>query len=79
MNEERLIDAWSRLEVEWREALEHAIARQHEYDTHMTNHLVYHFAAPDLSQLNEIRELWQTAAEKRRSADAFIQEHHRKT
>ena len=75
--DERLMDTWGRLEVEWKEAVECALIRQREYDSHMTNHLVYHFAAPDLGEMDEIKGLWQTAAEKRQAADAFIRDHHR--
>jgi len=79
MTDERLMDTWSRLEVEWKEALEQAVERQHEYDSRMTNHLVYHFAAPDPAELDEIKSLWQAAAEKRQAADEFIRQHNRET
>lgn len=77
MEDEKLIDVWGRLEVEWKEAVEHAVDRQREYDSRMTNHLVYHLAAPDLDELNQIKSLWQAAIEKRQAADAFIQQHYR--
>jgi hypothetical protein len=75
MSEQRIIDTWGRLEVEWREALESAMGLQREYDTKMTNHLVYHFAAPHPDELAEIAGLWRLAAEKRRAADDFIRQH----
>ena len=75
MSEERLIDTWGRLEVEWRDALEQAIARQREYDGHMTNHLIYHLAAPDIAECAEIASLWKSVQEKRQAADAFIRQH----
>ena len=75
MAELKAIDVWGRLEVEWKEALDAAASRQREYDAKMTNHLVYHFAAPQLQELDEIGGLWQTVAEKRRAADQFIREY----
>lgn len=75
MEDEKLIDTWGRLEVEWKEAIEHAVDRQREYDSRMTNHLVYHFVAPDLDELIEIKRLWRAAIEKRQAADAFIRQH----
>lgn len=75
MSEERLIDIWGRLEVEWRDALEHAITRQREYDGRMTNHLVYHLAAPDITEREEIASLWDAVHEKRVAADEFINQH----
>lgn len=72
MSEQRVMDEWGRLEVEWKAAVDAALSRQREYDTKMTNHLVYHFAAPALDELAEIAELWNTAIEKRRAANEFI-------
>ena len=79
MEDKKLIDVWSRLEIEWKEALEYAVDRQREYDSHMTNHLVYHLAAPDLAELDQIKSLWQTAIEKRQAADTFIRQYCQKT
>lgn len=75
MSEQRLMDTWGRLEVEWRNALDAALDRQREYDGQMTNHLVYHLAGPNLEEFEEIARLWQVAHEKRQAADAFIREH----
>lgn len=75
MSEERLIDTWGRLEVEWRDALEHAIARQREYDGRMTNHLVYHLAPPENTEREEIAKLWNVVREKRQAADNFLEQH----
>lgn len=75
MTEERLMDTWGRLEVEWWNALEAAMNRQREYDGHMTNHLVYHLAGPDVDELDQISRMWQAVHEKRQAADAFIREH----
>lgn len=72
MEDKKLIDVWSRLEIEWKEALEYAVDRQREYDSHMTNHLVYHLATPDLAELDQIKSLWHAAIEKRQAADSFI-------
>lgn len=75
MNDERLMDTWGRLEVEWRSALDAAVNRQREYDGQMTNHLVYHLAGPNLEELKELASLWHTAIEKRQAADAFIRDY----
>lgn len=75
MADKQEMDTWGRLEVEWREALEAAVERQREYDGHMTNHLVYHLAPPDLQELGEIARLWQLVYEKRQAADEFIRQH----
>ena len=79
MSEERLIDIWGRLEVEWRDALEHALTRQREYDGRMTNHLVYHLAPPDIAEREEIASLWNAVQEKRQAADDFIKQHANQT
>lgn len=75
MSEERVMDTWGRLEVEWRNALEAALNRQREFDGQMTNHLVYHLAGPDVQKLEALSELWHTVHEARRAADAFIRQH----
>ena len=76
MPDQRLIDIWGRLEVEWRDAFEHAAKRQRDYDMKMTNHLIYHKAAPSLGEQEQIDALWASAAEKRHAADMFIKQHH---
>lgn len=75
MADEKPIDSWGRLEVEWRNAVEAALERQRQYDDQMTKHLVYHLAEPDLETLQEIANLWRIAQHKREAADAFIREH----
>lgn len=75
MSDERPMDIWGRLEVEWRDALEAAIDRQRDYDDRMTNHLMYHRAPPDLQELGEISRLWQLVYEKRETADAYIRQY----
>ena len=75
MAEQRLIDVWGKLEVEWRDALEHALTRQREYDSRMTNHLIYNLAAPDVEERDEIARLWQDVSNKRKAANDFIVEH----
>jgi|GEM_PF-3954166 len=75
MAEQHLMDIWGKLEVEWRDALEHAMTRQREYDSRMTNHLVYNLAAPDIDEREEISRLWQEVYEKRKAANDFIVEH----
>jgi hypothetical protein len=75
MSDERPLDTWGRLEVEWRDALEAATERQREYDSRMTNHLVYHLAQPDLQELGEISRLWRLVYEKREAADDYIRQH----
>ncbi|HYD32930.1 MAG TPA: hypothetical protein VEA39_00025 [Methylophilaceae bacterium] len=79
MAEEKLMDTWGRLEVEWREALEHALDRQSEYDDRMTKHLVYNLAGPDPAERQEIADLWHAVHAKRQAADDFISEHARTT
>lgn len=78
MEDEKAIDVWGRLEVEWKEALERAVDRQREHDSRMTNHLVYHLAAPGLDELDQIKSLWDAAIEKRQAADTFIRQYREK-
>ena len=75
MTDEKPIDTWGRLEVEWRNAVEAALERQRQYDGQMTNHLVYHLAGPDMEELKEIVNMWRIAQQKREAADAFIREY----
>lgn len=75
MTDEKPIDTWGRLEVEWRNTVEAALERQRQLDGHMTNHLVYHLAGPDLEELKEIASMWRVAQQKREAADAFIREY----
>lgn len=72
MTDQHLIDLWGRLEVEWHQALEHATERQREYDSRITNHLVYHLALPSREDISQLAGLWSEVADKRKRADDFI-------